>query len=172
MPGTSTPWLRLCFAGGMGVHWQNTASDCTYTQTMDWLHWKLVSKTCLKPFFGLTMCWASCVSPAKTCPASNGNCVKSTNAWARSPGAVCMTACQAHVSLGAPCLWLLLVVHHLPMEAPLAQAWLHKMGAISPWLDHLTEPVLPLGTATQHTAWAFKPGYAHWLEMGWCDKKR
>ncbi len=60
----------------------------------------------------------------------------------------------------------------LPMEAPLAQAWLHKMGAISPWLDHLTEPVLPLGTATQHTAWAFKPGYAHWLEMGWCDKKR
>ncbi len=59
-----------------------------------------------------------------------------------------------------------------PMEAPLAQAWLHQMGAISPWLDHLTEHVLPQGTATQHTAWAFKPSYVHWLEMGWCDKKR
>ncbi len=61
---------------------------------------------------------------------------------------------------------------HLPMEAPLAQAWLHQMGAISPWLDHLTECVLPQGTPTQHTAWAFKPGYAHWLEMGWRNKKR
>jgi hypothetical protein len=58
----------------------------------------------------------------------------------------------------------------LPMEAPLAQAWLHQMGAISPWLDHLTENVLPPGTPLQHTAWPFKPGYAHWLEMGWCPK--
>lgn len=57
-----------------------------------------------------------------------------------------------------------------PMEAPVAQAWLHQMGAISPWLDHLTENVLPPGTPVQHTAWPFKPGYAHWLEMGWCPK--
>jgi hypothetical protein len=59
---------------------------------------------------------------------------------------------------------------HAPtaMDSPQAQAWLHKMGAISPCLDHLTEQVLPKGTPVQHTAWEFKPGYAHWLEMGWC----
>jgi hypothetical protein len=39
---------------------------------------------------------------------------------------------------------------------------------VSPWLDHLTEQVLPQGTPVQYTAWHFKPGYAHWLEMGWC----
>jgi hypothetical protein len=47
------------------------------------------------------------------------------------------------------------------------QAWLGRMGAVSPWLDHLTEGVLPPGTPVQYTAWPFKPGYAHWLEMGW-----
>ena len=57
-----------------------------------------------------------------------------------------------------------------PMDSPLAQDWLHRMGAISPCLDHLTEHVLPQGTPVQHTAWNFKPGYAHWLEMGWCPK--
>ena len=56
------------------------------------------------------------------------------------------------------------------MESPQAQAWLHRMGAISPCLDHLTEHVLPEGTPVQHTAWDFKSGYAHWLEMGWCPK--
>lgn len=56
------------------------------------------------------------------------------------------------------------------METAEGQAWLHQMGAISPWLDHLTENVLPQGTPVQHTAWPFKPGYAHWLEMGWCPK--
>lgn len=55
----------------------------------------------------------------------------------------------------------------LAMETPEGQAWLRKMGAISPWLDHLTEGVLPPGTPVQYTAWAFKAGYAHWLEMGW-----
>jgi hypothetical protein len=54
------------------------------------------------------------------------------------------------------------------VDSPLAQTWLHHMGAISPCLDHLTEHVLPKGTPVQHTAWDFKPGYAHWLEMGWC----
>ena len=57
------------------------------------------------------------------------------------------------------------------MDSPQAQAWLHRMGAISPCLDHLTEQVLPAGTRVQHTAWDFKPGYAHWLEMGWCPAK-
>ncbi len=56
----------------------------------------------------------------------------------------------------------------LAMEAPEGQKWLQQMGAISPWLDHLTENVLPQGTPVQFTAWSFKPGYAHWLEMGWC----
>lgn len=56
----------------------------------------------------------------------------------------------------------------MAMESPQAQAWLHRMGAISPCLDHLTVQVLPEGTPVQHTAWDFKPGYAHWLEMGWC----
>lgn len=55
----------------------------------------------------------------------------------------------------------------LAMEAPEAQAWLQKIGAVSPWLDHLTEHVLPPGTPVQYTAWPFKSGYAHWLEMGW-----
>jgi hypothetical protein len=55
----------------------------------------------------------------------------------------------------------------LAMETPEGQAWLLQMGAISPWLDHLTEGVLPKGTPVQHTAWPFKPSYAHWLEMGW-----
>jgi hypothetical protein len=56
------------------------------------------------------------------------------------------------------------------METSEGQAWLHHMGAISPWLDHLTENVLPPEIPVQHTAWCFKPGYAHWLEMGWCPK--
>lgn len=58
----------------------------------------------------------------------------------------------------------------MAMESPQAQAWLHRMGAVSPCLDHLTEQVLPEGTTVQYTAWDFKPGYAHWLEMGWCPK--
>lgn len=56
----------------------------------------------------------------------------------------------------------------LAMETPQGQAWLQSMGAISPWLDHLTEHVLPEGTPVQYSAWPFKSGYAHWLEMGWC----
>ena len=55
----------------------------------------------------------------------------------------------------------------LAMESPQEQEWLLKIGAMSPWLDHLTEHVLPEGTPVQNTAWPFKPGYAHWLEMGW-----
>lgn len=60
----------------------------------------------------------------------------------------------------------------LAMETPEAQAWLQRIGAVSPWLDHLTEQVLPEGTPVQYTAWPFKPGYAHWLEMGWHQAKR
>jgi hypothetical protein len=59
----------------------------------------------------------------------------------------------------------------LAVDSTQAQAWLQQIGAISPWLDHLTEQVLPAGTPLQHTAWDFKPGYAHWLEMGWCPAK-
>lgn len=55
----------------------------------------------------------------------------------------------------------------LALDGPKNQAWLQKMGAISPWLDHLSDQVLPPGTPVQHAAWPFKPGYAHWLEMGW-----
>ena len=54
------------------------------------------------------------------------------------------------------------------MESKPGQDWLRSTGAVSPWLDHLTEAVLPQGTPVQYTAWHFKPGYAHWLEMGWC----
>lgn len=57
------------------------------------------------------------------------------------------------------------------METHEGQAWLQQLGAVSPWLDHLTEKVLPAGTPVQHTAWPFKPGYAHWLEMGWCPPR-
>ncbi len=55
----------------------------------------------------------------------------------------------------------------LAMSGPQSQAWLREMGAISPWLDHLSDQVLPPGTPVQHIAWPFKPGYTHWLEMGW-----
>jgi hypothetical protein len=55
----------------------------------------------------------------------------------------------------------------LAMNGPQSQAWLREMGAISPWLDHLSDQVLPPGTPVQHLVWPFKPGYAHWLEMGW-----
>jgi hypothetical protein len=58
------------------------------------------------------------------------------------------------------------------MESSPGQDWLRSMGAVSPWLDHLTEQVLPQGTPVQYTAWPFKPGYAHWLEMGWCPQTR
>ena len=58
----------------------------------------------------------------------------------------------------------------LAMETPEGQAWLQKIGAISPWLDHLTEHVLPEGIPVQYAAWPFKSGYAHWLEMGWQPK--
>ena len=66
-----------------------------------------------------------------------------------------------------PCPTAYLTQAGLAMETPEAQAWLQKIGAISPWLDHLTEHVLPPGTPVQYTAWPFKSGYAHWLEMGW-----
>jgi hypothetical protein len=55
----------------------------------------------------------------------------------------------------------------LAMDGPQSQAWLQHIGAISPWLDHLSDQVLPSGTPVQHLAWPFKPGYVHWLEMGW-----
>ena len=55
--------------------------------------------------------------------------------------------------------------------SPQVQAWLGRMGAVSPWLDHLTDGVLPPGTPVQFVAWPFKPGYAHWLEMGWVSAR-
>lgn len=53
------------------------------------------------------------------------------------------------------------------MESAPLQAWLLQLGALSPWLDHMTDSALPAGTQVRHVAWPFKPGYAHWLEMGW-----
>ena len=47
------------------------------------------------------------------------------------------------------------------------QQWLMRMNAQSPWLDHLTQHVFPAQTAVENFAWAFKPGYWHWLQAGW-----
>lgn len=47
------------------------------------------------------------------------------------------------------------------------QAWLTKINAQSPWLDHLTENVFPTGTAIENFTWAFKRNYVHWLQAGW-----
>lgn len=58
------------------------------------------------------------------------------------------------------------------MESPPMQNWLLQIGALSPWLDHMTDSALPRGTPVRHVAWPFKPGYAHWLEMGWCPAGR
>ena len=38
----------------------------------------------------------------------------------------------------------------LAIETPEGQAWLQKIGAISPSLDHLTEHVLPEGRGAVH----------------------
>ncbi len=51
--------------------------------------------------------------------------------------------------------------------AALDQAWLSELGAKSPWLDHLTSAVFQKGTLVNHIAWPFKPGYCHWLQVGW-----
>jgi hypothetical protein len=56
------------------------------------------------------------------------------------------------------------------MESSQGQAWLRSIGVMSSWLDHLTEQVLPESTHAQYTAWHYKPGFAHWLEMGWARK--
>lgn len=48
-----------------------------------------------------------------------------------------------------------------------AQDWLQSWGAQGHWLDHLTEQVFENGTPVLNLAWAFKPRFGHWLEMGW-----
>ena len=53
------------------------------------------------------------------------------------------------------------------METTEGQAWLHQMGAISPWLDHLTGKVFSKEISVHNMAWAFKPDYWHWLQAGW-----
>jgi hypothetical protein len=77
---------------------------------------------------------------------------------------------SGRTTLGASLPLSRLGLSGVAMETSEGQAWLQQMGAISPWLDHLTEHVLPPGTPVQHTPWPFKPGYAHWLEMGWHPK--
>ena len=52
-------------------------------------------------------------------------------------------------------------------EASATQQWLGRMGAQSPWLDHLTDSIFPEGTCLTNMAWAMKPGYWHWLQAGW-----
>ncbi len=46
-------------------------------------------------------------------------------------------------------------------------AWLACVRPESHWLDHLTDQVFPAGTAVHDMAWAFSPGYWHWLQAGW-----
>jgi hypothetical protein len=48
-----------------------------------------------------------------------------------------------------------------------AQEWLQAWGAEGHWLDHLTEQVFENGTPVLNLAWAYKPRFGHWLEMGW-----
>ncbi len=55
----------------------------------------------------------------------------------------------------------------MDLEAAPAQAWLQGWGAQGNWLDHLTGGVLAPGTPVLNLAWAFKPDFGHWLEMGW-----
>jgi hypothetical protein len=52
-------------------------------------------------------------------------------------------------------------------EAQETQQWLARMGAQSPWLDHLTGGVFKEGTELTHMAWPMKPDYWHWLQAGW-----
>ena len=63
------------------------------------------------------------------------------------------------------------VAHTWPMlmvnEAQETQKWLARMGAQSPWLDHLTGDVFKEGTELTHMAWPMKPDYWHWLQAGW-----
>lgn len=47
------------------------------------------------------------------------------------------------------------------------QRWLGQLGAKGEWLDHLTSAVFEPGTLVQHMAWAYRPGYWHWLQAAW-----
>ena len=48
-----------------------------------------------------------------------------------------------------------------------AQTWLKSWGAQGEWFDHLTTNVFRPQTRVLNAAWAFKPDWGHWLEMGW-----
>lgn len=55
----------------------------------------------------------------------------------------------------------------MDLDAPRSQAWLQEWGAQGSWLDHLTAGVFKPQTSVLNLAWAFKPDFGHWLEMGW-----
>jgi len=75
------------------------------------------------------------------------------------------------------------VTHKIQMSEPLprrdpagsVQQWLTQLSAQSPWLDHLTQDVLPGDEASRRSgrvvkadfAWNFSAQYRHWLEAGW-----
>ena len=52
-------------------------------------------------------------------------------------------------------------------QRELDTAWLAAARPRGDWLDHLTEPMFPAGTAVRDIAWAFSPRYWHWLQAGW-----
>lgn len=52
-------------------------------------------------------------------------------------------------------------------EAQATQLWLTQLQAQSPWLDHLTGSVFPVGTGLTNIAWPMQAAYWHWLQAGW-----
>jgi hypothetical protein len=84
---------------------------------------------------------------------------------------------SVHDRMSGPVMHKILKHAHLPIKdaADTEQQWLTKLNAQSPWLDHLTQDVLPADDASQINgkvvkadfAWNFSPRYRHWLEAGW-----
>lgn len=49
------------------------------------------------------------------------------------------------------------------------QALLQQLSASGTWFDHGTRGVFPGTTPVEMVSWPFRPGYWHWLQMGWCS---
>ena len=54
-----------------------------------------------------------------------------------------------------------------PARAVALGRFSRQLQAQGDWLDHLTDQVFPTGTPVHHMAWAYRPGYCHWLQAGW-----
>jgi len=84
---------------------------------------------------------------------------------------------SVHDRMSGPTTQTITLHEPLPVRESMSneQQWLLHMKAQSPWLDHLTQDVLPSNAAPLQSgkvvkadfAWNFSARYRHWLEAGW-----